>query len=175
MANEMTRKTCPMCCSEIAGKAKKCPCCHHFQNRAVLLFYHPAFPMVLMVIPLLVAAFMISKLLDEGESFGTFKDQIAITESHFVFGETKTSDTVAVLGEVENHSATPWKDVAFQVEFFDAAGKRIDTDQKREYTLTIPAKAKIPFKVSIRREFPKEQYAKHSVTIISAKDARSRW
>jgi hypothetical protein len=74
-----------------------------------------------------------------------------------------------VLGTVRNGSAVPWKDVVSQVEFFDAAGTRIDTDQKREYTLTVPVK------VSIRREFPKEEYAKHSVRIVAAKDARSRW
>lgn len=175
MANEAARKICPMCCSEIADRARKCPYCHHFQNRAALLLHHPAYAVLLTCIPLLVGILVLLKVFDEGENFDTFNDQITITSSQFVFGETKNSDTVAVLGEVENHSATSWTDVLFQVEFFDSAGKRIDTDQKRDYLLTVPAKQKIPFKVSIRREFPKDQYAKHSVTIVSAKDARRRW
>ena len=140
-----------------------------------MLRHNPAFAVALMSIPLVACLFAFANIFDEGENFETFKDQIAITESQLAFGETKTSDTVVVLGAVENQSATPWKEVVFQVEFFDPAGKRIDTDQKRGYTLTVPAKAKIPFKVSIQREFPKDQYAKHSVTIISAKDARARW
>ena len=116
-----------------------------------------------------------SNVFDEGKSFEPYKGQIVITESEMVFGETKTTDTVAVLGTVRNGSAVPWKEVVFQVEFWNAAGKRIDTDQKREYTLTVPASESVPFKVSIRREFPKEEYAKHSVRIVAAKDARARW
>jgi hypothetical protein len=172
---EEARKICPMCCSEIAAKAKKCPYCHHLQSRTVRLLYHPAFAALLTVIPLIAMAIVFSMLFREGEDYEPYKDQIVIVQSEMVYGETKAGDTVAVIGAVRNGSAISWKDVQFQVEFFNAAGKRIDTEQKRDYSLTVPAKQTVPFKVSIRREFPKDQYVKYEVRIVSAKDARSRW
>ena len=176
MQNDAERKTCPMCCSEIPAKAKKCPQCLHLQwklNNYVWLW--PTLGMTLMMIPLVAAAFAVSAMFDMGESYEPFKDQIVIVESEVAFGETKTTDTVAVLGTVRNNSPIGWKDVLFQVEFWNAEGKRIDTDQKREHPLTVPASEIVPFKISIRREFPKEQCAKHTVRIVNARDARGRW
>jgi hypothetical protein len=168
-------KSCPMCCSEISAKAIKCPHCQHFQRRTVMLMHHPAVAVALATAPLLFMLFFIGSMLDPGKPYESFRDQIEVVESHMSFGETKAGDTVAVIGTVQNKSPVPWENVVFQVEFVDAAGSRIDAGQKLEYSMRLPAKESLGFKVSLKREFPKEQYAKHSVRIVAAKDARARF
>jgi hypothetical protein len=54
----------------------------------------------------------------------------------------------------------------------DGNGELIDTEQKNMYSLVIRPKGNTTFKVSIQREFPKEQYVGHAIRIVSAIDAR---
>lgn len=168
-----------MCCSEVAEKARKCPHCHHFQNRTVMILYHPAFAATMVLVPFLTAFFLMllsfEKLFDQGRDFQVYRNQVTITESNLAFGDTKSGETVAVLGMMKNSGPVGWKDVLLQVEFFNQQGKRIDTEQRREFPFDIPPNETVPFKVSVRREFSKESYAKHAIRIISAKDSRARW
>ena len=41
------------------------------------------------------------------------------------------------------------------------------------YSMLVPAKGKAAFKISLEREFPKEQYETWKVSILSAKDNAS--
>jgi hypothetical protein len=173
------KKTCGMCRMEIPADARKCPYCQHFQNRATLVFYHPVTAVVLAMVPLLAMlgfmVVMMEKLFNRGENFEPYQGQIAVADTKLVFGEGKSGPTVAVLGELRNFSAIPWKEVAIHVEFADAAGKRVDVGQKSQYDFRLPAKDSTSFKVSFAREFPETNYVKHVVRIVAAKDARAPW
>ncbi len=68
-----------------------------------------------------------------------------------------------------------WKDAVLQVDFFDAAGKRIDVGQARQSGLLLPAGETNSFKASFRREFPETNYVKHVVRVVSAKENRAEW
>lgn len=116
-----------------------------------------------------------AQILDQGEEYQDYKDQIAVTESQIAFGEFKSGDTVGVMGVVTNNSVVPWKDVLFHVNFTDAAGKRVDVGQKEEYDFQLPAHDSLSFKISFRREYPASNYVKHTVRVANAKDARARW
>ena len=61
------------------------------------------------------------------------------------------------------------------MDFFDADGRRADVGQKEEYSFYLPAQAATSFKISFRRECPETNYVKHSVRVLTAKDARARW
>ena len=160
---------------EIPRGARKCPHCQHFQTRSALFFYHPAFAVLIAILPLLVFALAMERLFDQGEEYQDYKDQIAITESQIAFGEFKSGDTVGVIGVVTNNSVVPWKDVLFHVEFIDATGKRVDVGQKEEYDFQLPPHDSLSFKISFRREYPASNYVNHTVRVASAKDARARW
>ena len=160
---------------EIPKQARKCPFCHHFQNRASLVMYHPVFMALFACVPLLVMLIVFTRLLDPGENYETYKDQVVITDSQIAFGDTKSSSTVAVIGTIKNTSLVPWKEIQFHVDFFDAAGKRTDVGEKEDYSFRLSANGTSSFKVSFRREFPETNYVKHTVRVVAAKDARARW
>lgn len=168
-------KTCKMCCMAIPKDARKCPYCHHFQSRASMVLYHPGFAVLFAIGPMAVLLIMFSMLQDRGEDFEAYRDQISVAESQLAFGEIKSGPSVAVLGTIKNQSRIPWKDIRFQVDFFDANGKRIDVGHKEQYTYYLPAGESLSFKLSFPCEFPQTNYVKHAVRVITAKDGRIRW
>ena len=161
MNSDLTKKTCRMCCMEIPKEARKCPHCHHFQNRVSLLFFHPAFLAFFVMIPFICMLIFFTQIFDQGENYENYKNQIVIPESQLSFGDTKSSATVAVLGTIKNTSSISWKDVQFHVDFFDASGKRADVGEREDYSFCLFANETSSFKVSFRREFPETNYVKH--------------
>jgi hypothetical protein len=160
---------------EISQAARKCPHCHHFQNRWSMLIFHPVFAVLFAMLPLTAMLIVASTFLDTGENFETYKDQIVVADSQIAFGDTKSGATVAVIGTIKNTSKVPWKDIYFHVDFFDAAGKRADVGWHEDYEYSLPAGEKSSFKVSFRREFSETNYVKAVVRVVGAKDARARF
>ena len=105
---EGSTKTCGMCQMEIPAKARKCRYCQHYQSRTWRVVYHPAFAAAFLMLPMFVMLLAISSILDSGEAFGAFRDQIKITSSGLTFGETQSCGTIAVIGTVQNKSAMPF-------------------------------------------------------------------
>ena len=116
-----------------------------------------------------------SSIFDRGENYETYKEQISITDSQLVFGETKSSATVDVIGTIRNTSPIPWKEIYIHVDFLDTSGKRMDVGEKEDYFSYLPANGTSSFKVSFNREFPETNYVKHVVRVDTARDARARW
>ena len=168
-------KTCKMCCMEIPQGARKCPQCHHFQNRWSMVMFHPGFAVLFGSLPIAAMLIVFATIFETGEKYETYKDQIAIADSQIAFGETQSGGTVAVIGTIKNTSPVSWKEVQFHVEFLDAAGKRSDVGEKQDYSYQLPAGETSSFKVSFRREFPETNYVSHIVRVVGARDVRARW
>jgi hypothetical protein len=160
---------------KIPQNARKCPHCHHFQGRWSMLMFHPGFAVLIASVPIVVMLIVVSTVFDTGENFESYKDQIVVTDSRIVFGDTKSARTVAVIGTIKNTSNIPWKDIYFHVDFFDAAGKRADVGEHEDYEYSLPAGEASSFKVSFRREFSETNYVKLVVRVVGAKDARARF
>ncbi len=86
------------------------------------------------------------------------------------FGESKCGQTVVILGMIENNSDLNWEKPNFEMIFFDKDKNIIDTEQEENYSFVLPSKEKVPFKVSIRREFPQELYDSFEIRIVTAKE-----
>jgi len=176
---ENNTKTCKMCYKEIPNRAKKCPYCHHWQSKFSMIAWNPALPVVIFLLPFAFFMYMVANMFDKGKDFTPYRNQITISNSELKFGEKKcdgtTAETVAVIGTISNKSSVPWKDVQMEVRFYDSNGRMVDSKQQKGYSTEVPADGNAAFKISTVREFPKEQYAKYDVSIISASDARSRW
>lgn len=175
MQSDADTKTCRMCCKEIPTKSRKCPYCHHFQNRLVLFMYHPVFAVLLVMIPFVAIMIVFTSMLNRGQNFVNYTSQLVVTNSHIVFGQKKSGPTVAVIGTLKNLSPVPWKDAYFHVDFFNAAGKLTDSDAVEKYQYYLPANDEASFKLSFAREFSESNYAKTVVRVMEAKDARSEW
>jgi hypothetical protein len=171
----LAQKSCKMCCMEIPKEARKCPHCHHFQNRMSNLMFHPGFAVLLFSLPLVVMMIVFSSIFDRGEKYETYKDQILISDSRITFGDTKSGSTVAVIGTIKNTSKVSWKEIQFHVDFLNAAGGREDVGEKDDYGFRLPASETSSFKVSFRREFPESNYVKAVVRIVGAKDERANF
>lgn len=176
---EMTSKICKMCYKEIDSRAKKCPHCHHWQNKISMIVWNPAFAVFLVMIPYVAVFIFIGTafkgMFDQGEDFTSYRNQITISEPELKFGETSCGPTVVVMGKMTNNSSLSWKDVQLEVRFYDKNEKLVDTDQKEKYSFVVPANDVSTFKVSIPREFPEDQYTSSEVRILSASDARTMW
>ncbi len=170
-----TTKICGMCCMEIPAEARKCPHCHHFQNRLTLIMSHPASAIIVALIPMACMLIVFQRTFDRGQDYQAYAGQVQITESRIAFGEDESGGTVVVMGTIRNDSPIPWKEIRFQVEFQDATGARSDTGQVEAYTYYLPAHSSLSFKTSHRRQFPEANYVNHTISVVSAKDARSRW
>jgi hypothetical protein len=140
-----------------------------------MIAWSPALPVAIVLLPFAFSMYMFANMFNKGEDFTPYRDQITISDSELKFGEKKSSETVAVIGTMSNKSSVPWKDVQIEVRFYDSNGKMIDSEQQKDYPFEVPENGNAAFKVSTLREFPKEQYVKYDVSIISAKDARTRW
>lgn len=174
MTQEGETKTCKMCSMAIPAAARKCPYCHHWQRWWTL--QHPLFGVLLVGVPLLagyaVLGVMIQRPFREWEPFQKHSQEVRIMENKMEFGEDQSGPAVVVVGKVKNASQVDWKDVRFQVEFFNAKGQLFDTGQQEAYTYRLPAGQESPFKVSFRRQFPEKEYANHKVSVVSAVDSR---
>lgn len=169
-----TTKTCGMCCMQIPAQARKCPYCQQFQNRISMVMFHPAFGVLFAIIPLVLMLIVFQQVVDPGKDYQTYAGQVQITESKMAFGEDKHGGIVAVMGTIRNNSPIPWRGIRFNVEFQDAAGARSDTEQTEEYSYYLPANSSLSFKTSFRRKFPATNYVSHTISVVSARDARAR-
>lgn len=175
MTEELETKTCKMCGMGIPIAAKKCPYCQHWQRW--LSLQNPAFLIPLIFIPLMVLygilmQTVLGRLVREWEPFPKHSQQVRISEDTMEFGEDQCGPAVIIVGKVKNGTQVDWKDVRFQVDFFNPKGQLFDTGQQEAYTYRLPAGEECPFKVSFRRQFPEKEYVKHAVRIISAVDSR---
>jgi len=168
---DVVKKTCRMCWMDIPKEARKCPYCHHFQNRLSMILYHPAFAVLFACLPMAAMLIVFATIFDRGENYEGYKDQIVIQDSQIVFGDTKSAATVAVLGMIKNTSPVPWKEIQFHADFFDGQGKRADVGEREDSSFFLPANGTSSFKVSFRMEFPETNYVKHNVQVATAKDA----
>lgn len=173
---------CRMCYMKIDSRARKCPYCQHWQNKWSMITFHPLFGMILtMILCLVLFGFigaMFQATFPEGESFSQYSSDVSIVETKMVFGvgaDEHQSPTVAVLGKVQNDSPVSWEDIKLEATFFDQNGNLIDATQKEKYSFVVAPKDKGAFKLSVKREFPKEKYDSFKVRIISAKDERQRF
>lgn len=164
-----------MCCLEMPSAARKCPHCHHFQNRVILFLYHPVIGVIISSIPLVGLMIFLIHFLTEGEKYEVYQNQIVVTEQQLVFGELKSGKTVGVIGTIQNTSPVSWREVQLHVDFLDATGQRIDVGHKEPNNFFLPANGTSSFKLSFPMEFAETNYAQATVKVTTAKDKRARW
>jgi hypothetical protein len=160
---------------EIPAQARKCPHCHHFQNRWTMILFHPAFSIGFAFLPLAAILTIFASVFDRGKDYEVYKGQIHVTGSQIVFGDTKAGATVAVIGTIANASHVSWREIQFHVNFLDAAGHPMDVGDQQIYSFALPAGETSTFKLSFKREFPEANYITAIVVVVGARDMRARW
>jgi hypothetical protein len=162
-------KTCKSCFSEIDERAKKCPNCQSWQSKARMVFFNPAFSLIIFLITMFgISSYFESKFTPKID-FADYVDKIVLKDTRIEFGENSCGETVAIIGKLKNESAIDWKDITYEVTFFDAGNNVSDTDQENEYSFILPANEEVPFKVSMKKEFNTEKYQNYKIRLVSAR------
>ncbi len=169
MENQET-KQCKMCYQSIDSRAKKCPHCHHWQNKWSL--HNPMLIVAILVAFWLATSALLNRGFGPGVDFESYKEHVAVDSTEFKFGESNCGPTLVILGKIANETDITWRDIHVEVQFFDKYGKLIDTDQESMYSFLLPAKATTDFKWSGKRYFPKGNYATHTVKLLKAKESK---
>jgi RNA polymerase subunit RPABC4/transcription elongation factor Spt4 len=175
MSEQTAMKTCRMCAMEIPAKAKKCPYCHHWQNWYRIFAPNKSLMAGLIIVILVLICFQIvmNKMFDRGRGFAPYRSQISLLDTEMVFGDGQCGPIIAIMGRIKNDSDVVWRDVQYEVEFHDAAGKMVDTVQGGQYSSVVQAHQIHPFKFSSEREFPKESYVSFQIRVLTARDAKA--
>lgn len=101
--------------------------------------------------------------------FADYKHQITFSENRKEFGENSCGETVTIIGKIKNPTAIAWKDITYEIIFYDAEKNVSDTNQKNAYSFILPANEEVPFKVSMKKEFDTDKYQDYEIRIVSAR------
>jgi len=82
-----------------------------------------------------------------------------------IYGETPYISTI---GYINNDSEYPLEDISIEVRYFDEKGNIIDSDFENIYSLVVPPKEKVSFKLQATAIAEKDSYSSHEVHIIHA-------
>jgi hypothetical protein len=144
-----------------------------------MVVHHPLFGLslglVFFVVMTSLYGIMMDRLLDRGEDFQRYADQISVHDVRIEFGQVEGAPTVVLLGRLKNDSDIGWRNVKLLGEFYDGEGNLVDVSHRGGLMYHVPAGGEVGFKISREREFPEARYATARVKVLSAEDARSRW
>jgi hypothetical protein len=161
--------TCKTCFSEIDKRAKKCPYCQSWQSRLRATLFNPAFLLIIFFLLLLGLTSYFDTQFTQKINFADYKNKIIISDSRIEFGENSCGETVAIIGKVKNQSEIDWKDITYEVVFYDKEKHVSDTNQQNAYSFIIPANEEVPFKISMKKEFDLNKYQNYEIRILSAR------
>jgi hypothetical protein len=140
---------------EIPIKAKKCPYCQRGQNVFSMIFWYPILSIIGFFIPFIIIGCIFANMFNKGKDFTPYRNQITISSSELRFGEKQSGETVAVVGTMSNSSPIPWKEIQFEVRFYDSNGKIIDAMQQKVTLMRFPQTAAAHLRYRCCESFPK--------------------
>jgi hypothetical protein len=164
---------CSSCREEISAGARKCPHCHAVQGRFAVWF-HRLGPF-LVLLPIVFLALTFQSAFRSSVNFSEYRDSLIVVKSaaHYSNAAEKCGATISVIGTIRNNSDVPWEDVYLEVRYFDSAGSMVDTESVEHYSLLIPPRGEVAFRVRGPAIRPEQDYVSHKVAIVGAKDAGS--
>lgn len=166
-------KECPSCCEQINAKAKKCPRCQAWQSKwrfdqSNLKHQFIFIALLLIVMGALYTGF-IGNILSPG-NFNDSKALINVTNSSFNYSIEDCGARISVIGTIANNSDKTWKDVYFEVQFFNDKNELIDTISENEYDLVLLPKDKTTFKIKGAADKEEAAYDHHEIIIKTARE-----
>ena len=166
-------KECPSCCEQINAKAIKCPRCQAWQSK---WRYDPSnlkHQLIFITVLLSVFGAAYTGFIDSMLSPGNFDDNkslIKIENSNFNYAIKDCGARISVIGSIHNDSEITWKDVYFEVQFFNDKNELIDTISENRYDLILLPKDKTTFKLTGAADKEKSLYDHHKIIIKSARE-----
>ena len=166
-------KECPSCCEQINAKAIKCPHCQAWQSK--WRYDQSNLKHQLIFITTLLAVFgvaytgLIGSMFGSGD-FDDNKNLIKIENSNFNYAVKDCGARISIIGSIQNDSEITWKDIYFEVQFFNDKNELIDTISENEYDLLLLPTESTSFKITGAADKEKSSYDHHKIIIKSARE-----
>jgi predicted nucleic acid-binding Zn ribbon protein len=169
-------KLCKVCREPIPFEAKKCIKCQSWQSyrdyyrNNPQLWYSILF--LLITIPLMLLPFYFLRM-DHGAAFTKYRDQIELISSDMRFDVDRDGrfQKVITIGKLKNNSPYSWKDIHFEVQYFDQNDKLIATTSEKIHDLVLLPGTEHAFQIVSQAEGPEMLYSSQKVYIREATES----
>ncbi len=169
-------KPCQACFSPIQEVAKICPFCNTLRPHQANTTRNTMLWTVLSFLLYGVFLFFIFKLTQNtglsNNHWGEHAQKVQVTSSVMRFEVKEKSHIVALSGTIRNDSDFAWSRPIIEVQYFNRAGKLIDTETVADHKISLPAHSEQAFKVECAAIHPNAEYVSHKVRINNAQDAK---
>jgi hypothetical protein len=166
----MDMRTCPHCKQEIPADSHKCHHCREWVNRRYQLKRSLpwAVPLIALCLgfPFLMGGLMQWVTLRE-RKFWQHPDAIRIVSHHASEGE---EDGISIIGTMQNVSATPWRSITIQADYYDSKDQVVDTSGDWSSDTLAPGQRR-NFKVVFKKKLRGAEYDHYRVFVAGADDA----
>ena len=166
-------KQCPTCCEQINAKATRCPRCQSWQSKWRFdqsnIKHQLIFALVLFSLLGGLYFTVFSSILNP-KNFEESKSLLTVTDTTFNYSIKDCGASISVIGTIINNSDVTWKDVYFEIQFFNKENILIDTISENEYDLVILQEDTSTFKITGLADKQKSEYDHHNVIIKSARE-----
>jgi len=120
------------------------------------------------------AAAWMGQIFGPGRDFEPFREQIVVENSTMHFGQVTNGNFISAIGVLRNSSPYSWKEIQLEAQYYDNAGRLIDTRSESRFGDTLPSGGTNAFRIRGPADKPESAYVSHKVFVRSAKDAR-KW
>ena len=160
-------KQCHACGEEIKPIAKRCPHCQTWQSKWRIEPSDPKWVIswIVLLFGVWGGIIFFSFPKEKDKNVPDYASSLVVTESKLHYMSCENGSFIAVLGKIENESEIPWKNLYFEVQFFDSGNNLIDTISDNIYGLIVLPRSEAAFKVSDRANKNEEEYASHKIII----------
>jgi hypothetical protein len=170
--NERT-KVCPLCAETIKAAAKVCPYCRKSQRRWVFMTRYDVLAVAVTLL-FAIACYSFWNIYYQGRDFALDKDQIRVTDFHFVIEKNQYGTNVVMSGVLTNESDHSWNINHFQVRYLNSAGKVFDVDDNSEdVEFIVMPHSDHSFQLTLFDRTAAPQYSDCKVKVVSASDPRA--
>lgn len=169
-------KTCPYCAEIIRAAAKRCPRCRIWLSFRSLR--HPLVGFVL-ILPLTAAYWLMGygfmnhfqKMMNPPPFYSDFPESVKVLESKMNWAQTTDGRFLFVTGIVTNQSSAAWRELEFDVRFFNSTGQMIDAANGRGYFTILPG-SDSAFRLSVKPLLSSNDYSSFRISVSNARSAR---
>lgn len=167
---DIDQKRCPECSSLINFGAQKCPFCLSLQTK-----HAKQKVWVTIGVPMLMAlvffTFMLKIPNRHHNRFTDYTQKVQISSSEFRIEKKEEGRVATVTGTIRNDTDLSWEHPNIEVQYFNRAGKLIDTVTEADYELRLSPHTEQAFKVHSTPSRPDTEYASRKVFLRYAEDA----